>query len=101
MDNLLPVIPAPIDTKAFEDDDPFELRGVVFPADEATSRAMALCFVEEYALLGFPREAIARLFESPAFHGTRALAQQHGRAFVEQLLDTVFGPEGTPHAEGT
>lgn len=100
MDELLPVIGPPLEAKTFEQDDPFELHGIVFPADEATSREMARCFVEEYALLGFPREAIARLFESPAFHGTRALAQQHGRAFIEQLLDAVFGPEGTRDAEG-
>lgn len=100
MDELLPVIRVSLEAKTFEQDDPFELRGIVFPADEATSREMARCFVEEYALLGFPREAVARLFESPAFHGTHALVQQHGRAFIEHLLDAVFGPEGTPHAQG-
>ena len=76
--------------KDFEHDDPFELTGVVFPADEQTSRSMARCFVEEFALMGFGRKEVARLFESPAFYGTTALAKRHGAAFIRQLLDEVF-----------
>ena len=86
--------------KDFEQDDPFELQGVVFPADEATSRQMVRCFVEEFALMGFGRKEVARLFESPAFYGTRTLALQHGKAFIQQVLDEVFDGRATSDAEG-
>ena len=87
--------------KGFESDDPFELHGVVFSSDLETSRQMARCFVEEYALLGLPRQAVRRLFESPAFYGTRTLAQQHGWPFIEQLLDEVLGEKGAGDATGS
>lgn len=77
--------------KDFEHDDPFELRGMVFPSSEADSREMARCFVEEFALLGFGPNEVARLFESPAFYGTRELAERHGADFIDELIAGVFG----------
>ncbi len=91
----------PAAPKELEHDDPFELRGVVFPADEDTSREMARCFIEEFALLGFGRGKVEQLFRSPAYHGTWTLAQEHGDAFVRQLLDEVFGEEEMVDGEGS
>ena len=80
--------------KEFEADDPYELVGVRFPlapgvdGDALTART----FVEEYALLGTPREKVFQLFTSPFFAGTHAILQARGADFVRGIVDEVFGP---------
>ncbi len=57
--------------------------------------AMGRAFVEEFALLGWPRERIARMFTVPTFAATYAVYQARGADFVEQLITEVLGaPDG-------
>lgn len=85
--------------KELEDDDPFELVGVRYPIDPSvdSDEVMARCFIEEFALLGAPPERIAQLFRSPFFAGTHAILESRGKAFVQQIIDDVFGRQ--PAAE--
>lgn len=80
--------------KELEDDDPFELVGVRIPVDPSidADADMARCFVEEFALLGVPRERITQLFRSPFFAGTHAILESRGEAFVQGIIAGVFDP---------
>jgi hypothetical protein len=87
--------------KEFEADDPYEFVAMRYPVepgvdpDERTAR----CFIEEYALMGMPRDRIMRMFRSPAFAGTHAILERRGEAFVIALANQVFGaPAEVPHA---
>lgn len=79
--------------KAFELDDPYALVGVAFPVTESEEldREMTRAIVEEYALLGMPRAKVWRLFSSPFFAGTHAILRRRGEAFVQAVIDEVFG----------
>lgn len=79
--------------KALEFDDPYALVGVAFPvaASERVDRQMTRTIVEEYALMGMPRERVWRLFASPFFLGTHAILSRRGEDFVREILDEVFG----------
>lgn len=78
--------------KAYEPDDPVELVGVRLGAalDDDALREMALAFVEEYALLGWPRERILRLFASPRFAGPHRVWRALGENAVRALVATAF-----------
>ena len=80
--------------KQLEPDDPYALVGVVFAVEEEEEldRQMARTIVEEYALLGMPRQKVWRLFRSPFFRGTHAILERRGEAFVREVIDEVFGP---------
>jgi hypothetical protein len=80
--------------KQFEEDDTYELVAVELPSPPGHDgpAEMARCFIEEFALMGWPRDRILRLFRSKAFAGTHAVYEERGEAFVESLLDGVFGP---------
>jgi hypothetical protein len=81
--------------KEFEADDPYEFVAVRFamaPGVDA-EEVMARCFIEEYALLGVPRDRIMHLFRSQFFSGTHAILEARGEAFVQEVADRVFGPE--------
>ncbi|MBA4181648.1 MAG: hypothetical protein C0506_13750 [Anaerolinea sp.] len=79
--------------KDFESDDPYEFVAVSFPMDPGTDadEVMARCFIEEYALMGMPRQKTLRLFASPQFAGTYAISFRRGREFIERLADEVYG----------
>ena len=80
--------------KEFEADDPYEFVAVRFPVapgvdgDALTART----FIEEYALLGTPREKMFQLFASPFFAGTHAILRARGDSFVRAIIEEVFGP---------
>jgi hypothetical protein len=79
--------------KEFEGDDPFEFVAVRFPVDEGVDieAEMARCFVEDYALMGMPRQKMIQLFRSPHFAGTHSILQSRGEPFVQAIIDRVYG----------
>lgn len=79
--------------RGFEADDPFELVGCAYEAEPGTDpdREMARCFVEEYALMGFPAQRIRHLFEAEFFAGTHDILSRRGPGFVDRILAEVFG----------
>ena len=79
--------------KGFEADDPYEFVGMRYPAEPGTDpdELMARCFIEEYALMGMPRDRIMRMFESQHFHGTHGILERRGRSFVTAIADSIYG----------
>ena len=59
---------------------------------------MARTFVEEFALMGWSRERIARMFRIPRYAGAYAVLQARGPEFVTALIEDVLGPEGESSA---
>ncbi len=53
---------------------------------------MARVFVEEFALMGWDRNRVARMFRIPRYVAAHAVYRTRGPEFVEALLDEVFGP---------
>lgn len=80
--------------KHYEDDDPFELVGVRFPMPEGVDadREVVRCFVEDYALMGWSRDQVRRLFEDQHYAGTFDVASRRGMELVEEQLLATFGP---------
>lgn len=80
--------------KEFEADDPYEFVAMRYSAEPGTDpdEAMARCFIEEYALMGMPRDRIMRMFHSPHFAGTHAILERRGQAFVVGIADSIYGP---------
>ena len=78
--------------KGAEAEDPFEATAVFVdgPPGYDGAAAMARTFIEEYAMMGWSRERILRLFQEPRFAGTHAVYHQRGEAFVHSLLDDVL-----------
>jgi hypothetical protein len=78
--------------KELEAGDPYELVAQRYQAEPGTDpdELMARCFIEEYALMGFPREKIMRLFRSESFAATHSVLESRGEQFVSRLLDSVF-----------
>ena len=80
--------------KEIESDDPLEFVAARFPVppgvdiDELTARV----FIEEYATMGVPRQKIMTIFRSKYFAGTNTILESRGEAFVQSLIDDVFGP---------
>lgn len=83
--------------KELEGDDPMEFVAHRFPVPPGVDMdaEMARCFIEEYALMGMPRERIFHIFSSRFFAGTHAVLESRGEAFIRNLIDGVYGPAGT------
>ncbi len=78
--------------KVAEPTDPYEAVAVAVPTPGHDGMAaMARVFVEEFALLGWPRERIARMFRIPRYVGPHLVYRTRGPEFVEALIDDVFG----------
>lgn len=79
--------------------DPMTLHGVEIETDDANaSREMAICFIEEYARLGFSPKGIMEFFLRPDFAGPRMAVTQLGRDAIAALIDGCFlsrGPRST------
>ena len=86
--------------KELEADDPMEFVAMRYPVPPGVDgdEVMARCFIEEYALMGMPRAKVAQLFRSRFFKGTHAILESRGEAFVQRLIDQVYGP--APCEEG-
>ncbi|HET9672965.1 MAG TPA: hypothetical protein VFQ40_08985 [Actinomycetota bacterium] len=78
--------------KILEPDDPYQLTTMAYPVEDGQSsdREMARCFIEEYALMGWSRDRIRRLFGSPFFAGTHGILERRGSDFIEALLAETF-----------
>lgn len=79
--------------KDFEADDPYEFVGMRYPAEPGTDpdELMARAFIEEYALMGMPRDRIMRMFVSPFFAGTNGILERRGESFVRAIFDDIYG----------
>jgi len=79
--------------KQVEATDPFVATAVslVTPGHDGI-RAMGRTFVEEFAMLGWRRERVARMFMMPQYAGAAAVMQVLGEDGVARLIDEVFGP---------
>ncbi len=77
--------------KEFELDDPFRPVAVALatPGYDGTE-AMARCFVEEFALMGWPPERIFKLFTIPEFAASYSVLQERGEAHVRAIIASVF-----------
>ena len=62
-------------------------------------KAMGRTFVEEFAMLGWSRQRVARMFTIQRYAGTSAVMRALGEDGVAALIDEVFGPP-TPDEEG-
>ena len=73
-----------------EPDDPFELTGVVLPAQDDTSlKEMAVCFVEEFLRDGWADEQLRAMFRNPCYRGPYLVWRQKGDAYVEAVIQEV------------
>lgn len=84
--------------KDFENDDPLEFIAIQYPAEPGTDpdEEIARCYVEEYALMGMPRNRVFQIFRSPFFAGAYGILERRGQEFIQRLIDQVYGP---PRAE--
>jgi len=79
--------------KHLEGDDPYALVAARYPAEPGVDAeaVMARCITEEYALMGASHQKVMQLFRSRAFAGTHAILANRGEAFVQQIVDEVYG----------
>ena len=89
--------------KDFEADDPFEFVAVRYPVDSEQEQDldMARCFIEEYALMGWPGSQIRLLFKSPLYVGPHAIHQKWGMAAVDELIKEIFRIEEVADGAGS
>lgn len=82
--------------KEFEGDDPFALVGQGFPCPDGydSSGEMARCFVEEFALLGYPAGFVLSIFRNPFYQGPHGVYRAKGEGFVLELIREVYGLTG-------
>ena len=77
--------------KEFDPDDPLQPVAVSLDTPGYDGmQAMARCFVEEFALMGWGQERIFKLFTMPAFAGSHAIFQERGSDYVRRLIADVF-----------
>ena len=81
--------------KHLEADDPYAFVAARYPAEPGVDAeaVMARCLVEEYALMGASRQKMIQIFRSRSFAGTHAILANRGEAFVQQIIDDVYGVE--------
>ncbi len=78
--------------KEFELEDPFQPVAVSLATPGYDGlEAMARCFVEEFAMMGWPPERVFRLFTVPDFAGSYSVFQERGEGYVKDLIASVFG----------
>ena len=73
--------------KSYADDDPLEPTAVTLPADREAVAYMGRCFVEEFARMGYRRNALMALFRTPFYQGPHMVYRQLGEGFVSSLID--------------
>src|SRR5215475_9392890 len=70
--------------------DPNVLVGVMLPAEKETMQDMAYAFAEEFALLGYDRDGLFRVFQNPFYAGAhqayRALGEESVRKIIAECL---------------
>lgn len=76
--------------------DPMTLHGVqVETDDDGAASEMAVCFIEEYARMGFSPERILEIFLRPDFAGPRLAVSQLGPEVIASLIDRHFLSRGS------
>ncbi|HZJ07814.1 MAG TPA: hypothetical protein VFD59_20485 [Nocardioidaceae bacterium] len=85
--------------KELDVEDPYELVGMRYPVPEGVDgdRELARCFVEEFALMGWPAVRIRELFTEPSYTGAHEIASRRGMNLIDDVLTETFG--GTPEPE--
>ena len=89
--------------KQFEADDPFVFVAVRYPVDSERDQdlEMARCFIEEYALMGWPGSQIRLLFKSPLYAGPHAIYRKWGMQPVDELTKEIFQVEEVGDGAGS
>ncbi len=77
--------------KKYEQDDPFELKGVAFEGDE---ERMITCMIEEYARMGWGEERLMRMFTTPNFRIPHRYYREHGEEAVREKIREVLERHG-------
>lgn len=71
--------------------DPMTLHGVaVETADDSAMLAMAECFIDEYARLGFDANRILHMFNTRGYAGPYMAASVLGKERIRAMVDTVL-----------
>ncbi len=84
-------------SKSAEPTDPYEAIAVAIPTPgyDGTA-AMARVFVEEFALMGWSRQRLERMFRIPRYVAAHRVYLERGPDFVASLIDDVLGPPAKP-----
>jgi hypothetical protein len=89
----IPLVDVSGRNKMAEPTDPYVATAVALPTPGYDGiAAMGRAFVEEFALMGWSRERITRMFQMPQFVAARAVYDARGPEFIEQLISEVLGP---------
>ena len=80
--------------KEFEPDDPLAPVAVMLdtPGHDGME-LMARCFIEEFALMGWPGNRIYRLFTIPEYAASYSVYVERGGDYVRSLIESVLGEE--------
>ncbi len=62
--------------------------------------AMGRAFVAEFALMGWSRERLERMFRMPRYVAAHTVYLQRGPAYVAALIEDVLGPPAGPTEPG-
>ena len=72
-------------------EDPLALQGIEVPGSESETRAMATCFAEEFARMGWATSRILRLFQDARYVGPhRAFLLLGEKAIREIVAEAAF-----------
>lgn len=84
--------------KSHEPEDPLELVGVQMREgpDEKALEEMALCFIEEYARMGWDGERILKLFRNSFYRGPNQILRARGEEFVRERIEKIIGIKASP-----
>ncbi len=84
--------------KGAEPTDPFLATAVGIPTPGHDGMGlMARVLVEEFALMGWSRQRLERMFRTPRYVAAHAVYLQRGPEFVSALIDDVLGPARQHH----
>ena len=79
--------------KAAEATDPYIATAVALSTpDHAGAAEMTKTFIVEFALMGWPRQKIERMFRIPRYVAAYAVYRARGPEFVAEMIDDVLGP---------
>ena len=78
--------------KPVKSDDPYEL--VAQPISGVDMTFMAECLVEEFAAIGWSKEAIEQMFYNPFYQAAHNFFRAYGKERVKELVADVVGRNG-------
>ncbi len=83
--------------KQLEPTDPYVATAVgIATPDYDGLEAMAKTFIQEFALLGWSRQRLERMFRMPRYVAAHTVYLKYGPEAVAGLIDEVLGPEAEP-----